>query len=557
MDETAEPARRGAGRKVGVILAIAAALVAGYLAAGALERTPPAPPAAGPETAAPAAHTDAEHAAGHQPETELWTCTMHPQIRLPHPGKCPICGMDLVPVRTAESAPANQPGGEGGLRRLVITEEAKALLKIQTSPVERKFVTMPIRMVGKVQYDETRLRHIAAWTPGRLDRLFVDYTGLPVAKGDHMVEIYSPQLVAAQEELILAIQAVKDLAASQVDVVKQAAQRGVEASRDKLRLLGLTNEQIADVEKSGKAADHVTIYAPMSGTVIEKDAREGMYVDAGTRIYTIADLSEVWVKLDAYESDLPWLRYGQAVTFATAAWPGEKFVGRIAFVDPVLDDRTRTVKVRVDVPNAQGKLKPEMYVNGIVEAEVADGGRVIAADLAGKWMCPMHPWVIKDGPGACPICGMALKTVESLGYTPASAAESAKPLVIPASAPLITGQRAVVYVEAPGAEKPTYDGVEIVLGPRAGDYYIVRSGLQEGQRVVTHGNFNLDSALQIQAKPSMMSPEGGGAPAGHVHGGMPMGEMPKEGSPPAATRAAPPAPAVPAGPPPEHRHAAP
>jgi len=351
-----------------------------------------------------------------------------------------------------------------------------------------------------------------------LDRLFVNYTGVPVQKGDHLVNLYSPELLSAQEELLQSLRAVKDLEASDVSIVRETAQATVEAVREKLRLWGLTAEQIAAIESRGAASDHVTIYAPIGGIVVQKDALEGLYVDTGTRIYTIADLSEVWVKLDAYESDLEWIRYGQTVEFASVAYPGQTFTGTIAFIDPVLDEKTRTVKVRVNAANPDGKLKPGMFVRALVRSEVATGGRVMAPDLAGKWICPMHPDVVKDAPGACDICGMPLVTTESLGYVAAEPTDADKPLVIPASAPLVTGTRAVVYVEVPGAEKPTFEGREVVLGSRAGDWYIVRSGLAEGERVVVRGNFKIDSALQIQAKPSMMNPEGGAPPPVHEHG---------------------------------------
>jgi Cu(I)/Ag(I) efflux system membrane fusion protein len=186
----------------------------------------------------------------------------------------------------------------------------------------------------------------------------------------------------------------------------------------------------------------------------------------------------------------------------------------------VLDPVTRTVKVRVDVPNQDGKLKPEMFVKALVKANVAAAGKVMDPRLAGKWICPMHPSVIKNGPGQCDICGMSLVKTESLGYVSTEPQDFEKPLVIPVTAALITGTRAIVYVEVPNADKPTYEGREVVLGPRAGDYYIVRNGIEEGQRVVTRGNFKIDSALQIQAKPSMMTPEGGGGSSGHHHGGM-------------------------------------
>jgi len=463
---------------------------------------------AAPTVATAGGHEHASGAAA-KPAT-IWTCSMHPEVRLPKPGLCPKCHMKLIPLESTETA---------GMRVFTTSEAAKALMNIETAPVQRMFPTAEIRMVGKVDYDESRLAYITAWVPGRLDRLFVDYTGIAVKKGDHMVSIYSPELYSAQEELLQARQAVQNLQRSEVDIVRRTVQATVEAAREKLRLLGLSDQQVAQVEQRGKADDHVTINAPAGGIVIHKNAQEGMYVQTGTRIYTIADLSTVWVKLDAYESDLIWLRYGQKAEFTSVSYPGETFTGTIAFIDPMLNPVTRTVKVRVNVPNPNGKLKPDMFVNGVVYSKVAAGGRVLDVSLAGKWISPMHPEIVKDGPGFCDVCGMPLVKAESAGYVTAKPTEEDKPLVIPVSAALVTGTRAIVYVEKPGADKPTVEGREIVLGPRAGGYYLVRHGLAEGERVVARGNFKIDSALQIQAKPSMMTPDGGGGSSGHDHGG--------------------------------------
>jgi Cu(I)/Ag(I) efflux system membrane fusion protein len=483
-----------------LVLAVVVAIVGGYVI-GRLTGS-------GRKAAYTPAVTKAEKAG---PAIKWWTCSMHPEVHKPGPGRCPKCGMDLVPVReTGERATS--------LRQLTVTPEARALMEIRTSAVERRFVSTEVRMVGKVTYDETHLAYITAWVGGRIDRLYVDYTGITVRKGDHMVYLYSPELLSAQEELLQALKAAGEVKESSLDLVRERTKATVTAVREKLRLLGLTEEQVAQIEKSGKASDHLTIYAPSGGVVIHKNAQEGMYVKTGTRIYTIADLNQVWVQLDAYESDLSWLRYGQEVTFETEAYPGETFKGRIAFIDPFLNPKTRTVKVRVNVPNKAGKLKPDMFVRAVARAEVALGGRVMDPALAGKWICPMHPEVVKDEAGECDVCGMPLARTESLGYVAAPAKDEDKPLVIPKTAPLVTGKRAVVYVELADREKPTFEGREIVLGPRAGAYYIVRRGLAEGERVVTQGNFKIDSALQIQAKPSMMTPEGGAEPAVHDHG---------------------------------------
>ena len=431
-------------------------------------------------------------------EKQIWTCSMHPQIKLPEPGLCPICNMDLIPL-TMDDTPAGV-----NINQLTVSESAKKLMDIEVAPVERKFVDAEVRMTGKVDFDETNLSYITARIPGRLDRLYVDYTGIPVNKGDHMVYLYSPELISAQEELLQAIEAVKNIQKTELDVMRQMSESTVKSVREKLRLWGLTAEQIADIEKTGKVADHTTIYSPTSGIVIHKNALEGMYVETGTKIYTIADLSKVWIKLDAYESDLQWLRYGQSVEFTTISYPGLTFKGTISFIDPILDDRTRTIKIRVNVQNPDGKLKPGMFVKAIVRSQVASSGQVMDADLASKWICPMHPEIIKEISGQCDICQMPLVQTEDLGYVSADPAQIEKPLVIPITAALVTGTRAVVYVQIPHTEKPTFEGREVALGPRAGDHYLVRSGLSEGELVVVKGNFKIDSSLQLMAKPSMM-----------------------------------------------------
>jgi Cu(I)/Ag(I) efflux system membrane fusion protein len=440
-----------------------------------------------------------------QQEQTWWTCSMHPEIRLPRPGICPKCPMALIPVTSS--------AGDVGERQISFSEAAIKLMEIETSTVERKFVEAEVRMAGKIDYDETRVKHITAWVSGRIDKLYVDFTGTQVNKGDHMVYLYSPELLSSQAELLQAVKAAANFKAEGSELLRRSILATLEAAREKLRLLGLTKEQIQEIEETGKPVDHLTIYAPMGGIVIHKKATEGMYVETGTEIYTVADLARLWVKLDAYESDVAWIRYGQDVEFATEAYPGEVFKGKISFIAPVLDARTRTIKLRVNVDNPEGKLKPEMFVRAVVRSRIAGGGRVMSPEMAGKWICPMHPSIVKTEAGSCDICGMDLVTTESLGYVVDVPKEA--PLAIPASAVLITGTRAVVYVQMAGAEKPTYEGREIVLGPRAGDYYIVKSGLGEGEIVVTNGNFKIDSALQIQAKPSMMNPQDEKAQTGH------------------------------------------
>ena len=448
---------------------------------------------------APGGHDKASVASGDAPAAMVtWTCSMHPQVRLPEAGQCPICFMDLIPATAGDEV-------DLGPRTLQLSEAAVALAEIETAPAEKRSVAHEVGLTGKVALDETRMAYITSRVAGRLDRLFVDYTGVTVRAEDHLVEIYSPTLYTAQQELLQAIETAKRLGSGSVDVLRDTHNRTVVSAREKLRLYGLGDTQIAEIVERGTPDEHITIYAPIGGVVVHKNAIEGMYVDAGTKIYTIADLNRVWVLFDAYESDLAWLRYGQEVEFSVEAYPGEVFRGRIAFIDPLLNDSTRTVKIRVIVDNSDGRLKPDMFVSGVAKAVLTDHGKVVDEDLAGKWMCPMHPEVVAGEASACPECGMDLVLASELGFS--SREELQESLVIPSTAPLITGKRAVVYVRVPDQEKPTFEGRVIDLGPRAGDSYVVRSGLREGEAVVVRGNFKLDSELQIRAKFSMMNPD--------------------------------------------------
>ena len=464
-----------------VVMTIIVSYTVGRLSAPSSQRPP--------ETA------EADH--NHEKET-IWTCSMHPQIRQPEPGQCPICGMDLIPVTGGDATT------DAGPRELVLTEAAAKRASIEVSPVERRLVERTINMLGKVTYDETRIKRISSWIPGRIDRMYVDYTGVSVREGDHLVDIFSPDLYAAQEEYLQALQANRELSASSLVTIRETSSATLDAARRKLTLLGLNDTQIEAIKKRGTPQEHVTIYSTAAGIVVDKVATTGMYMNTGGTMYTVADLSHVWVTLDVYESDLPWIRYGQKVIFESEAYPGKTFTGRIAFVDPVVDNRTRTVKVRVNVTNEHHLLKPDMFVRAVVSSKQAAEGKIIDPELAKSYICPMHPEIISETPGDCPLCGMNLVAATELGYVAASTEKP--PLIIPRTAPLITGKRAVVYVKT-ASDRSAFTGREIELGPKAGDYYIVKSGLVEGELVVTSGNFKIDSSLQIQAKPSMMSPD--------------------------------------------------
>lgn len=461
---------------------------------------------------------------GSEAPTE-YTCSMHPQVRLPDPdAKCPICSMSLIPV-TPAGAGEGEGEGEDRDRVLVMTPAAAALADIRTTPVVRRYPEQTVRLFGSIDYDETRTATIAAYVPGRLERLFVDYTGIPVQAGDHLVEIYSPDLVTAEAELVALSGNLARMRGTVGDGTVRSVESTVEGAREKLRLWGLTPEQIRTVEETGETSDRLTVYSPMGGVVIRKHKVTGDYVKTGEPIFTVADFTHLWLRLDAYTSDLRWLRYGQPVEFTTESYPGETFHGRVSFIDPEVSRVTRTAKIRVNVDNTDRRLKPGMFVRAVVKPVIGSGGEVIAEDMAGRWVCPMHPEIVKDREDKCDLCGMDLVPAEGLGYV-AQETTGRPPLVIPASAPLITGTRAVVYVRLRDRVQPTFEGREVVLGPRAGDVYMVHedaptgANLSEGDEVVVNGAFKIDSALQIAAKPSMMDPVAAPAVAVGDHRGV-------------------------------------
>ena len=446
---------------------------------------------------------------------QMYTCSMHPSVRLPDPdAKCPICFMDLIPV-------VDSGGGEGTELQLVLSESAKATSQIETTKVGRFFPTAEVRLYGKLVYDETSVARISAYFPGRIDRLFVNYVGVTVQKGDHLAELYSPELLAAFAELEQAKIAF-DASTGGSEFLRTTSQQTLDASREKLRLFGVTQEQIDQIESGLFVSDELTIYSPISGVVTHLQTREGDYLKTGDAIATVADLSRLWLDLEAYESQLPMLRWGIPVTFTVEAHPGEVFRGKISFIEPIVDDRTRTAAVRVAVDNSDLRLKPGMFVTAIARPKVTADSAVLSDDLAGKWVSPMHPTHVKDGPGLCEVCGMDMVPAESLGIV-GDPSKAQPPMVIPRTALLFTGTRSVVYVQVPDAESPTYEMRTVEIGPRAGELYTIKSGLKVGEDVVTNGAFRIDSSMQILAKPSMMMPTGGASGAGHNHGSMSMG----------------------------------
>ncbi len=503
-----------------------------------------------------------------EPEIEYWTCTMHPEVRQREPGDCPICSMDLVaklvpsaaegyvgsdepgvapspaahvhqpprpaaepkmwyrctmpecgdvgsddpdsrcPVCGMKREPVGMVGGEGtGDYETTLSERARRLAALETEAVQRRHLFKRVRTVGKIGYDETRYKMVSAWIAGRIDQLFADFTGMVVSKGDHLVKIYSPELLSAQEEYLQALRSSESMRDSGIEASRRSAQQLLRSSRRKLELLGVTETQIKTLEESNVPQTHLVVHAPLGGTIVSKRAMEGMYVKTGDVLYAIADLAHVWLLLDVYEADLPWIQPFQDVLVTAEALPGEWFHGRIAFVDPVVDKLTRTVAVRVNVVNPERRLKPEMFVTAEVVVPMGSDGRAVAPRPNGSYACPMHPWETAVAQAECPVCGMALVPITSIpGYTPPG--EPQEVLSVPRAAILQTGQRSLAYVEL---EPGRYRGVEVSLGPLAQaedgrEYYPVLVGLDEGQQVVTRGNFAIDSQMQLAGKPSLFQP---------------------------------------------------
>lgn len=371
-------------------------------------------------------------------KNEVWTCSMHPQIRKDAPGKCPICAMDLIPVTDGGGAKVDSDA-------VHFSKEAAELANVATSIVSHQRPNKEVRLYGKVQADERLLQNQVAHIGGRIEKLLVNFTGEAVRKGQLLAMIYSPELVTAQQELIEAAKSKQ----SQPDIY--------EASRQKLIQWMLTEKQIAQIESSGKVKTDFEVYSNTSGIVTARRVNTGDHVSEGTVLFDIANLSNVWVLFDAYESDLPFLKVGNTISFNLQALPGTNFSATIKFIDPVIDPINRVAKVRVEVGNGGGKLKPEMFATGVVKANLNE---------------------FKDK------------------------------LVIPRSAVLWTGKRSVVYVKQSDATELNFKMREIELGPMLGNSYVVLDGLMDGEEIVTDGTFSVDAAAQLAGKPSMMNHDG-------------------------------------------------
>ena len=375
---------------------------------------------------------------------QMWTCSMHPQIMQPEPGDCPICGMDLIPAEnSADGLLADQ---------FKLTENAMALANIQTTVVGKGNAEgNTIKLSGKIAENEEANAVQVSYFAGRIERLNVSFTGEEVRKGQLLATIYSPELYAAQQELITAAS------------LKESQPALYKAVRNKLKLWKLSENQINQIEETGKVKENFPVYATFSGTVTEKLVEQGDYIKQGQPLLKIANLNTVWGNFDVYEHQIDRFKKGQEVMITTNAYPNKEFKGKVDFIDPVLNTKTRTVTLRVVLNNKDDVFKPGMFVTANIEGAISNNDQL---------------------------------------------------LTIPASAVLWTGERSVVYLKT-NPEQPVFEMREIKLGNQIGNEYEVIEGVFVGNEIVTNGTFTVDAAAQLQGKKSMMNKDGGTIMTGH------------------------------------------
>ncbi len=391
---------------------------------------------------APEPQTINEHIAETHTDEEgsvIYTCSMHPQVRENEPGNCPICGMELIPAESDASA------AEENDYTLSMTHAAVKLAEIQTTPVRYEKAVHSFTLPGKVAENRNNVSSVTAHFPARIRNLYVDYEGQYVRKGQKLASVYSPELVAAQQELLETMK------------YKNQNPKLYKAARQKLRLWEFPETTISRIEESGEVMKELDFYSPVNGYVSKVAISREDHVTKGSLMYRVANLSSVWVDFQAYESNIASIKKGDHIQFVVEAYPGKKFESTVIYVDPFLNDDSRSVTIRARVENEEASLKPGMLAKANVESSVSDKNA----------------------------------------------------LLIPRSAVMWTGKRSIVYVQIEGAETPTFEAREVVLGPRAGAYYVVESGLQAGEQVVSNGTFKLDSAAQLNDKLSMMNREPG------------------------------------------------
>ena len=393
----------------------------------------------------------------------VYQSTMNPSEIADSPGKDSM-GMEMVPVELDE--PTSSPGlGVKGRSTINVNDRKRQLIGVRTVPVEKKPLVRSIRTVGLIAYDETRLHQVTTKVGGWIEKLYANSTGEPIRKGQPMLTIYSPELLASSQEYLLALRARDRLAASGMVSVRDSSEALVQSAKRRLALYDLSARQIADLESTGEAPRVMTLYAPITGHIITRKVTQGERIEPGANLFEIADLENIWVMAEVYEYELPFVKAGQKAFMTLPYLPGQTFEGRVELIYPVLSEATRTVKLRLRFPNPELSLKPEMYASVRIESDRGTG------------------------------------------------------IVIPDSAVISSGARDIVFVDrGEGNLEPR----EIKLGLRLPDGVEVLEGLEAGENVVVSGNFLIDSESQLKAALGASalgkgaSPDRKAAP-GHVH----------------------------------------
>jgi Cu(I)/Ag(I) efflux system membrane fusion protein len=398
---------------------------------------------------APTAAHDHSLAASEDTVVTKYTCPMHPQIIEDSPGSCPICGMDLVPIQIEERAPESHTEADHsahaeppGYATISIPPERRQLIGVKTDTAKEIEVKKTIRTVGFVAVDENKVAHIHSKFGGWIEHARAKVVGELVTKGQPLLTIYSPELVSAQEEFLLALRAQNKTADSSVKEILTGGSDLVRITRKRLELWDIPEQEIERLARDGEPRKNMTLYAPLTGYITATQAVDGSYIEPGTHLYAIVDLSEVWVLADVYESDLPLISKGRRARLDLSYLPGREFDGRVDYIYPILDAKTRTAKVRFVFPNPGLELKPEMYVNVLLSRDM---GRRLA---------------------------------------------------VPEEALLDTGETTIVFVDlGDGRLQPR----RVTAGPRVDDFVVIEAGLSPGERVVTSANFLIDSESRTKA----------------------------------------------------------